>query len=344
MRRFAALLGMVVIMIAISAHCESKMTDRKNEIVLAGGCFWGVEEYFSRMPGVLETQCGYANGETANPSYREVCSGSTGHAEAVRVVYDPGKLSLDTIIGHFFKIIDPLSLNRQGNDVGRQYRTGIYYSDNSSRAYLQTLMAQEQAMHGQPLAVELLPLENFYPAEEYHQRYLKKNPGGYCHITFESLSDLASRSGSKKYSKPAEDELRRTLDPLAFEVTQHAATERAFSGSLWDNHKPGIYVDVVTGEPLFVSSDKFDSGTGWPSFTRPINPDAVSQNEDTSHGMSRTEVRSSIGDSHLGHVFDDGPAERGGLRYCINSAALRFIPLDEMEREGYGDLVDMVKK
>ncbi len=336
------------------------------EIYFAGGCFWGVEEYFSRIPGVLETEAGYANGNTPDPDYRSVCSGRTGHAETVRVVYDPQQVTLDTLARQFFKIIDPTSVNRQGNDVGSRYRTGIYYRDPSDRAALAALKAEVQTRYAVPLAVELLPLQNYRPAEAYHQDYLKKNPGGYCHIDFGSLRDLPpapaaatsvegrfAKNGKAaalaqvlspaRYSKPSDAELRQRLSPEAYAVTRQAGTERAFTGEFRDHKEPGLYVDVTTGEPLFTSADKFDSGCGWPSFSRPVDEAVISKHPDTSHGMQRIEVRSRVGESHLGHVFNDGPRERGGLRYCINSAALRFIPYENMEEAGYGALMPLIK-
>lgn len=323
-----------------------------NEIYFAGGCFWGVEEYFSRIAGVLDAVSGYANGTKDNPTYREVCTGRTGHAETVRVRYDPDSVTLQTLARQFFKIINPLSKNRQGNDIGTQYRTGMYYVVESDRAVLAGVMAEVQARYKQPLAVELQPLTAFWPAEDYHQDYLKKNPGGYCHIDFSSLEDLEKPApGAKpaasldpaRYSKPAETDLRRMLSAQEYDVTQNAGTERAFTGRFWNTKERGLYVDIVTGEPLFVSSDKFDSGSGWPSFTRPIDPGVVVQSTDRSYGMVRSEVRSRVGNSHLGHVFNDGPRDRGGMRYCINSASLRFVPYEDMEREGYGDLKHLVK-
>ena len=306
------------------------------EIWLAGGCFWGVEAYFARIYGVARTDVGYANGRTQRPSYQELKE--TGHAETVHIRYDPGRVSLETLLGHFFEVIDPMSVNRQGNDVGTQYRTGIYYRDEADLGVIRAAVKREEEKCGAPLATEVLPLANYYPAEEYHQDYLEKNPGGYCHV---DLSRVTKRERAR-FHKPPQGELERSLNDLQYRVTQQSFTEPPFHNEYWDNHQKGIYVDVVTGEPLFASSDKYDAGCGWPSFTKPVSPDALVEKEDLSHGMRRTEVRSRVGESHLGHVFDDGPGERGGLRYCINSAALRFIPLEKMEAEGYGSLIGLV--
>ena len=319
-------------------------TDLENlrEIYFAGGCFWGVEEYFSRIPGVYDVVSGYANGNTEQPTYEEVCSNTTGFAETVRVQFDPSVVSLRVLTGQYFKIIDPISVNRQGNDRGTQYRTGIFYTEEKDCASIQPVMNEIQNDYSEPLAVELAPLENFYPAEDYHQDYLQKNPGGYCHIDFSSLEDLTVHANGTVGIRILEKELREELTPLQYEVTRNAATERPFTGEYWDSDETGLYVDIVTGEPLFTSADKFDAGCGWPSFTKPVEPEAITQQEDNSHGMKRIEVRSHDGDSHLGHVFEDGPAESGGLRYCINSASLRFIPLSRMEEEGYGAYIPQV--
>lgn len=303
-------------------------------IYLAGGCFWGVGEYFSRVRGVSQVTVGYANGNTANPTYEDVCGGNTGHVETVQIQYDPMLVSQETLLRQFFRIIDPTIVNRQGNDRGSQYRTGIYYTEEADRAVALSVMQDEQKKYSAVLVTECLPLRNFYPAEEYHQAYLRKNPGGYCSVDFETLRD--SNLETPLYHRPATEVLKQRLTPEQFEVTQNGATERPFSGAYWKRDKPGLYVDIVTGEPLFLSEDQYDAGCGWPSFTKPVCKGAVTEHTDTSMGMLRTEVKSKYGDSHLGHVFTDGPKEKGGLRYCINSAALRFIPYADLEKEGYG--------
>ena len=314
-------------------------------IYFAGGCFWGTEHYFRQIRGVVATRVGYANSSVAEPTYRQVCSGTTGAAEAVEVAYDSELVSLPFLIDLYFETIDPTSVNRQGNDVGTQYRTGIYYTDMADRADIEAAIGALADRIGEPVAVEMLPLVNFYPAEDYHQRYLDKNPGGYCHIS-KRLFDMARRAedpSRTKWPVPPDGELRSRLTPLQYEVARHAATEPPFANEYYDDHRRGIYVDIVTGEPLFVSSDKFDSGCGWPSFSRPIDPSAIVTRRDLSHGMDRTEVLSSSGRSHLGHVFPDGPTALGGLRYCINSASLRFIPLDEMPGTPYVPYIPLVR-
>lgn len=321
---------------------EWEDASRLREIFFAGGCFWGVESYFSQVPGVRSATVGYANGDTANPSYQEVCTGKTGHAETVHLVYDPDQVSLQTLTEHFFLIINPLTLNRQGNDSGSQYRSGVYYTDESDLELLQQVRDAEQEKYTAPIQTKLLPLRCYYLAEDYHQDYLEKNPGGYCHIDFSSLADFPRLEQSSAYSRPSDQEIRSMLTEEQYRVTQENATERPFSGEYDQLFEPGIYVDVVTGEPLFLSADKYDAGCGWPSFSRPIDAEAVVESSDTSYGMNRTEVRSRIGDSHLGHVFSDGPAALGGMRYCINSASLRFVPYAEMVKEGYGDLLPLV--
>ena len=311
------------------------------EIYLAGGCFWGVEGYFKRIEGVKDTTCGYANGKTANPSYEDVCRHNTGHAETVRVLFDTDVISLEDLLIYYFRIIDPVSVNKQGNDVGTQYRTGIYYTDESLLPVIKAAVEREQRKYNEKIAVEVLPLENFYSAEEYHQNYLDKNPNGYCHINLNLANEPIVRS--ENYKKLDDKELKEKLTTLQYDVTMNAATERPFDNEFNSNFERGIYVDITSGEPLFLSTDKFESGCGWPSFSKPIQKDLVIYNEDLSLGRRRIEVRSNAADVHLGHVFDDGPSELGGLRYCINSAALRFIPIDKMDAQGYGYLKKYIK-
>lgn len=311
------------------------------EIYLAGGCFWGLEKYLQSIRGVQSTEVGYANGRTHNPTYEQVCHDHTGHAETVKVVYDPARIPLEFLLSLFFEAIDPTAVNRQGNDVGEQYRTGIYYTDSTDIPNIERALKRLQKKIGKPVAIELRLLENFTKAEEYHQKYLDKNPGGYCHIHPGMFARAATAVVPPAYDK--RERLRESLTPVQYDVTQNAATEPPFRNEYWSHHQKGIYVDVTTGEPLFLSTDKFDSGCGWPSFSKPIDPYVVNQKTDHTHGMVRTEVRSRSGNAHLGHVFDDGPEELGGLRYCINSASLRFIPAEEMEREGYGYLKDLIR-
>mgnify|MGYP000953345218 CR=1 FL=1 len=305
------------------------------EIWMAGGCFWGTQAYFSRVPGVMDTDVGYSNGRTQAPAYDDLKR--TGHAETVHIVYDPQQVTLWALCGHLFRIIDPTSVNRQGGDIGTQYRTGIYYRNPRDGEVARRYIRAHQPDYDRPIAVEVQPLAGYWPAEKYHQEYLAKNPGGYCHV------NLARLQEAPPPQRPTPEELRRLLSDEQYRVTRQNGTEPPFANAYWNNRGRGIYVDVVTGEPLFVSSDQFDSGCGWPSFTRPVDSAAVTERDDDSHGMRRTEVRGAESDSHLGHVFPDGPADRGGLRYCINSAALRFIPLEEMEKSGYGRYIGLVR-
>ena len=310
------------------------------EIYLAGGCFWGLEEYFSRISGVLQTSVGYANGQVETTNYQLIKE--TDHAETVQVVYDEKVVSLREILLYYFRVIDPLSVNQQGNDRGRQYRTGIYYLDEEDLPTIYALVQEQERMLGRKIAVEVEKLRHYILAEDYHQDYLKKNPGGYCHIDVRDaekpLIDAAN------YEKPSQAVLREQLSEESYRVTQEAATEAPFSNAYDQTFEEGIYVDITTGEPLFFAKDKFASGCGWPSFSRPISKELIHYYQDLSHGMERIEVRSRSGNAHLGHVFTDGPQELGGLRYCINSASLQFIAKDEMEKAGYGYLLPYLNK
>lgn len=309
------------------------------EIYLAGGCFWGLEEYFSRIEGVEQTTVGYANGQVESTNYQLIHQ--TDHAETVHLIYDEKRISLREILLYYFRVIDPLSVNKQGNDVGRQYRTGVYYTDEGDKAVIEQVFAEQEKQLGQKIAVELEPLRHYVLAEDYHQDYLKKNPGGYCHINVnDAYQPLVDPS---QYEKPTDVELKEQLTQEQYQVTQLSATERPFHNAYNAIFEEGIYVDVTTGEPLFFAGDKFESGCGWPSFSRPIAREVLQYYEDKSHGMERIEVRSRSGNAHLGHVFTDGPESTGGLRYCINSAALRFIPKEKMEAEGYAYLLQHMK-
>lgn len=320
---------------------ENYSKDDLKKIYLAGGCFWGVEEYMQRIYGVYDAVSGYANGKVNNPTYKTVSSGKSGYAETVEVTYDSKKIKLEDLLNHYFKIIDPTSLNKQGNDRGSQYRTGIYYVDDSDKEVIDKVMNFQAKKYSEKIVVENMKLKNFTVAEDYHQDYLRKNPNGYCHIDLSKASEVVIDPA--KYPKPSDDDLKRKLTDIQYRVTQKNETESSFSNEYWDNKEKGIYVDVATGEPLFSSSDKFDSGCGWPSFSKPIAKDVVTYREDKSYNMNRTEVRSRSGDSHLGHVFNDGAKELGGLRFCINSASIKFIPLKDMEDRGYGYLKHLVK-
>ena len=338
---------------------KNNPTNGQKEIYLAGGCFWGTELYVDLIYGVISAESGYANGTTANPSYREVCSGS-GHAEAVHVVYDPKIVSLDEILTAFYDSIDPTTKDRQGNDIGRQYRSGIYYvpnadgSESADAAVIRTSLDALQQRIGKPLAIEVAPIVNFYRAEDAHQEYLTKNPNGYCHISPALIAKMrekraaAERAAAAKptrtFEKPSDEELKARLTGMQYAVTQQKATEPAFRNEYDHEFREGIYCDITTGEPLFISADKYDSGCGWPAFSRPIDSALIAEHEDRSYGMVRTEVTAAGSGAHLGHVFDDGPAATGGLRYCINSASLRFIPKEDMEREGYGDYLYLLEK
>lgn len=334
----------------------------------AGGCFWCVEQGFEKIPGVIEAISGYSGGSEPNPSYEQVSSGRTGHTEAVQVYYDPTIITYKGLVEGFWRFMDPTDAEGQFVDRGQQYRPAIFYHDDQQRQVAETSRDALAASgrYEAPVVIEITPFSTFYEAEGYHQDYYKKNPVRYRFYTHNSgryqfieaawgddqaldfsqfrPTQAGVRMGppGEDYQRPSDEVLRQRLTPEQFKVTREDGTERAFENEYWNEKRPGIYVDVISGEPLFSSRDQYDSGTGWPSFTRPISDDVVTEHEDRSWFMTRTEIRSALADSHLGHVFNDGPAPTG-LRYCMNSAAMRFIPLEEMEAQGYGDWIDTVR-
>lgn len=319
--------------------------------IFAGGCFWCVEAAFEKYTdyGVISVLSGYTGDNESNAKYEQVSDGQTRHREVVRVEYDPKKITYNDLLEIYWRQIDPTDNSGSFVDRGDQYRYAIYYGNEDE--HIQALRSQEALqISGRiegTIVTDILPRKEFYLAEDYHQDYYKKNPDNYNRYRSGSGRDQYRErvwGEDKDYKIPnhmSDEDKKKKLTDLQYEVTQNEATEPPFDNEYWDNKEKGIYVDIISGEPLFSSTDKYDSGTGWPSFTKPILKNSVKTKTDYKIGVPRTELESTVAGSHLGHVFPDGPEDKGGQRYCINSAAMRFVPLEKMEEEGYGEYLNL---
>ena len=315
---------------------SDSMNNNLQKATFAGGCFWCMVKPFDEQPGIEKVISGYTGGHKENPTYKEVCSETTGHYEAVQITYNPTVYSYERLLEVFWQQIDPTDPGGQFNDRGDSYRTAIFYHDEEQKQLAEKSkeILDKSGKFQKPIITAILPAQTFYEAEEYHQDYYKKHPFRYK--MYHTGSGRAAYVKNTWKDNERDQILKEKLTSIQYEVTQNNGTEPPFRNEFWNHTEEGIYVDIVSGEPLFSSLDKYDAGCGWPSFTKPIKKEQIIEEMDVTHNMVRTEVRSKEGDSHLGHVFEDGPQDKGGLRYCINSAALRFIKVDDLEKEGYG--------